>query len=508
MRITLSVLGWALLVAILLSLGFWIWDITHQFQFDHPWTELPDALWHTFHYPALRMIAVWALLKGFVPVGLSLYLLDRLDARDRTQRVVRGARIVPGKELPNITRKKPRQGEPAQVTVANVSIPYSCETSHLLLAGSTSTGKSTAVDELLESIMARGDRAIIIDPNGHALSRFAKKGDVVLNPFDTRSPGWGIFNEFRKPFDFDRIAKSIVPDTSDTSAQQWHGYAQQLLAETTRALTQTGENTTERLLHWLIQAPAADLKTLLAGSAASGLFEPGAERALASTRFILSHHVGSFQHLQPGDFSLRTWLESGTGSLYLTWREDMLSTLKPLISGWVDILIASVLTLPDDNPQPLWLMLDELASLERLSSLEAGLTKGRKHGLRVVAGLQSVAQLDAIYGQNHAKTLRSCFRNMLALGCANSDPDTAKVISDGLGQSEIERIQTTHNQNKNGASTSTHRERRIEAAVLPSELMSLPPLQGYLKLAGDYPIGKIRLVPKDRPALYVPFKER
>lgn len=45
-------------------------------------------------------------------------------------------------------------------------------------------------------------------------------------------------------------------------------------------------------------------------------------------------------------------------------------------------------------------VLDELASLERLNSLEAALTKGRKHGLRVVAGLQSTAQLDRLYGTN------------------------------------------------------------------------------------------------------------
>jgi type IV secretory pathway TraG/TraD family ATPase VirD4 len=154
------------------------------------------------------------------------------------------------------------------------------------------------------------------------------------------------------------------------------------------------------------------------------------------------------------------------------------------------------------------MMLDELASLERLTSLEAGLTKGRKHGLRVVAGLQSVAQLDAIYGQHHAKTLRSCFRNLLALGCANSDPDTAQVISDGLGQSEIERIQTAHSSGKTGSSTSTHRERRIQAAVLPSELTALPPLRGYLKFAGDFPLGKVRLTPQDQPTRHAPFKER
>ena len=387
-------------------------------------------------------------------------------------------------------------------------MPLDCEPNHLLLAGSTNTGKTTAIDELLRCALARGDRVIVIDPNGHALTRFGRKGDTLLNPFDKRSPGWSIFNELRKPFDFERFAKSVIPDSSDTSAQQWHGYAQQLFAETARVLTQNGETTTERLLYWLTQAPAGELKALLAGSAAGGLFEPGAEKALASTRFILSHHVGVFQYLQPGDFSLRTWLEQGQGNLFIPWREDMLTTLRPLVSMWTDILIASILTLSDEQPRPLWLVLDELASLERLSSLEAGLTKGRKHGLRVVAGLQSVSQLDTLYGVHNAKTLRSCFRNLLALGCSNADPHTAKEISDGLGESEIERTQTSDSNGKSGHTRSTTRHRKPEIVVLFSELMNLPPLSGYLKFAGDYPIAKIRLVPQNTAPRITPFVER
>lgn len=509
MKITLPVIGFAMLAGLFISLGCWTWTVVHEFTLPQSWAPaLLRGLLDTFQEPSLRWIAIWSIAKGFVPVIVLLYMLNELDDTDRSRRVVRGARIASGKELARKTRAKSGKHGRPQVEIAGIPMPVACEPNHLLLAGSTNTGKSTAIDELLVTALARGDRCIVVDPNGHALARFGKKGDTLLNPFDKRAPGWSIFNEFRKPYDFDRFAKSVIPDGVDSSEQQWRGYAQQLLAETTRALTQTGETSTERLLHWLTQAPVKELSALLAGSAASALFEPGAEKAFASTRFILTHHVGPFQYLQPGTFSLRTWLERGKGNLFITWREDMLTTLRPLVSAWTDILIASILTLPDDQPRPLWLVLDELASLERLTSLEAGLTKGRKHGLRVLAGLQSVSQLDSLYGPHNAKTLRSCFRNLLALGCANSDPNTAKEISDGLGQCEIERIQTTHSNGKNGSSTSTNRQHSIEPAVLPSELMALPPLHGYLKFAGDYPIGKICLVPEEYPVRVKPFVER
>lgn len=505
MKITLPIIAFALLAGLLISVGCWTWTVTHTFDIPDPWWQsLATGLYHTFSNPNLLPVALWSIAKGAVTAFAFLFLIDLLDDRDRTMRVLRGARIVNANALTRKTRVK----SPAQVTIAGVPMPLTCEANHLLISGSTSVGKSTAIFEMLQAMLARGDRMIVIDPNGYALARFGRKGDTVLNPFDTRSPGWSIFNELRKPYDVERFAKSVIPDSSDASAQQWVGYGQQLFAETVRALTQNGEATTERLLYWLTQAPASELKILLTGSAANGLFEPGAEKALASTRFILSHHVGVFQYLQNGDFSLRTWLESDQGNLYITWREDMLSTLRPLVSAWADILIASILTLSDDKPRPLWLVLDELASLERLSSLEAGLTKGRKHGLRVVAGLQSVSQLDTLYGVHNAKTLRSCFRNVLALGCSNADPHTAREISDGLGQCEVERQQKTLNTSKNGSHTATTWHRSIEPAVLPSELMSLPPLHGFLKFAGDLPIAKIRLVPKDISVQNKSFVER
>lgn len=505
MKITFPMLVLALLAGLLATLGCWTWTVTHMFSLPDPWWHwLAYYLLHTFDSPDLRPIMLWSMLKGFVPAIAALYVIDQLDDRDRSVRFLRGARVVRDKELARQTRDKHQQ----QVEIAGVAMPLASEPNHLLLAGSTNTGKSTAIFECLSLALARGDRAIVIDPNGQALARFGRKGDTILNPFDKRSPGWSIFNELRKPFDVDRIAKSVIPDTDDSTTQEWHGYAQKLFAETVRALTQSGETSTERLVYWLTQAPTEELKGLLAGSAASGLFEPGAEKALASTRFILTHHVGAFQYLQPGAFSLRTWLESGKGNLFITWREDMLATLCPLVSAWADILIASVLTLPTDQPRPLWLVLDELASLERLTSLEAGLTKGRKHGLRVVAGLQSVSQLDALYGVHSAKTLRSCFRNVLALGCSTADPQTAQEISDGLGQCEVERTLTTYNNGKDGRTSSTTTQRSVEAAVLPSELTSLPPLHGFLKFSGDHPIGKIRLVPLDFPVLAKPFVER
>ena len=71
------------------------------------------------------------------------------------------------------------------------------ETKHFKMIGTTGTGKSTAIRELLEGALARGDRAVIADPDGGYLNRFydPTRGDVILNPFDPRAHTWNIYGE-------------------------------------------------------------------------------------------------------------------------------------------------------------------------------------------------------------------------------------------------------------------------------------------------------------------------
>jgi len=392
------------------------------------------------------------------------------------------------------------------MTLGGIAIPPNLEPYHFLLAGSTGTGKTTLVDEALSTLIPRGDRVVVCDPNGHHLAAFWKPGDVVLNPFDRRSPGWSIFAEVRKDFDYDRLAKSVVPQAQGSDAQ-WHHYAQVLLAEALRALMLRGEGNTAALMHWATAAPKAELATLLEGTPAQGLFDTDAAKALASTRFILTSFLAAHKYMQAGEFSLRTWLESDSGNLYLTWREDMQSALMPLVSCWVDVIANAVLSLPPDNERRLWLVLDELGGLGRLSSLEASLTRGRKHGLCVIAGLQSTAQLDRLYGREGAVVLRSCFRNLIVLGIAKSDPDTADVLSRALGEREVERSQKNRSDGPQGITKGVTLQRTTERIALASEVAELPDLTAYVALAGDRPTTLVRLTPQALPAVAPAMEE-
>ena len=401
---------------------------------------------------------------------------------------------------------QPYSTTPDELTLGGRPWPSSLETLHLLLAGTTGSGKSTAIEELLEGIVARGDRCLICDPNANYLSKFARNGDRVLNPMDARSERWTVFNELRADFDADRLACSLIPAGHGESAP-WHHYGQVLLAEVMRALVRSGDTTSERLLFWATCAPARELAALLAGTRAAGLFDEGADKALASTRFVLTAHLAPHRYLLPGAFSLREWMAKDSGNLFLTWRADMQTSLAPLVASWVDVVMNAVLTLPPDANRRFWLVLDELPALGKLNSLEAGLTLGRKHGLGIIAGVQSTAQLDRLYGRESATVLRSCFRNLVVLAIAKGDPTTADEMSRALGEREVLRHEHGRTNGASGLGQSQSVRLAQERLVLPSEISSLPNLNGYLALAGDAPVARLRLTPRQRDEVIEPFVE-
>lgn len=436
---------------------------------------------------------VLGVLAGF---ALADWIVRRYDTHfggASFKRFLRGTRMISHRGLQERTHEPSKE----QVLVADTPIPTWLESLHLLVAGATGTGKTVALGQTIETILRRGDRLIIVDPNGTFLSRFFFAGDVILNPFDKRSEGWSIFNELRDAYDFKRYALSVVPKGLTDEAEEWNGYARLLFQAATRKMASVGNTDIFSLIKLLSAESDESLKEFLADTEAEGLFV-GAKEALSSARFILAKYLDPHQYLKDGGaFSIRRWLEDdASGNLYVTWREDMLEALKPLVSTWVDILCTSILSLPESPRRRTWMVIDELDSLQKLPSLEDALTKGRKHGLRIVAGIQSTAQLERTNGEKDATVLRSCFRNILVLGGGRSDSKTAEDLSRSLGEHEVERETLGESSSSRGGSRSRTTRIERERVVMPSEIQSLPELTGYVAFAGDIPIARVKLVPQ------------
>ena len=147
-----------------------------------------------------------------------------------------------------------------------------------------------------------------------------------------------------------------------------------------------------------------------------------------------------YKLMPQGDFSIVDFLQDDKkGNLYITWKEEQAESLKPLITAWADVIMGTILSLPPSSKRAIWVFLDELASLDALSSLTDAVEKGRKHGLRIVAGLQTISQIRDIYGKDLAQTIMANMRNLVVLGGSKSDAETAETMSKSLGEHEVIR---------------------------------------------------------------------
>lgn len=438
--------------------------------------------------PLLLLAASIGLLLG---VLIAIFVLHN-DSEYKGapfKRHLRGTRIVKARALERKTRDKKKR---AQAIVAGIPMPVAVEPLHLLINGSTGTGKTVLLSELSFSLLKRGDRMIFVDPNGDMLTRFGRERDAILNPYDGRTQGWSSFNEVRHDYDYQRLALSMIPRGKTEEAEEWAGYGRLLLQETMRKLALLDKASIHEVFKWTTLKPTDELRAFLEGTTAEALFAGSSEasRALTSARFLLSDKLAPHTIMPAGDFSIRRFLEDKRGgNLFITWREDMAPALRPLNSTWVDVICSSILSMPENESRRIWLCMDELASLDKLPSLESALTKGRKHGLACIAGLQTISQLDDIYGRDSSQTLRSCFRNLVVLGGSKPDAKTSEEMSLSLGEHEVERERITNTSNGESVSIEHCRER----VVSPSEITSLPPLSAYVAFAGDYPITKTKL---------------
>ncbi|MDH2436832.1 type IV secretion system DNA-binding domain-containing protein [Pokkaliibacter sp. MBI-7] len=493
---------------ILLVVPLMTW-LTAVQKTEQLWSPKYQALWEMVKLTPHRPILLSAFIGGLVFAIFLVWVVVQLGKSEfggaPFRRFLRGTKIVsPGKLRSKTTKRKAKQ-----ISIAGIPMPLNIESYHLLINGATGAGKSVLLRELAYSAMLRGDRMVILDPNGDMYSKFGREKDVILNPYDKRSKGWTFFNEVRNDYDFQRYALSIVPRGRTEEAEEWASYGRLLLRETARKLERMGKASVRELFRWTTIADPEDLRNFLEGTLAESLFVGSSEatKALSSARFVLSDKLPEHVSMPEGDFSLRRWLDDPNGgNLYITWREDMAEAMKPLISAWVDVICTSVLSMGEDPSRRLWLVIDELASLEKLASLEAALTKGRKHGLRVAAGLQSTSQLDHIYGVKEAQTLRSCFRSLAVLGGSRTDPQTNEDMSKSLGDHEVERDKRSHSSGGRSGTTRSD-ERNRERVVTAAEIASLPDLTGYVAFAGDHPIAKVKLEYKQFAARLPAFQE-
>lgn len=367
------------------------------------------------------------------------------------------------------------------------------ESRHTLLTGTTGAGKSQLIEQLTGQIQERGDKAIIVDHGGENLARFYREGDIILNPFDARFPGWSVFNEIREDFDYENLGRFVIPDGSGENSA-WNGYAQSIFSATGRACARDREATMEKLRYYLLRAKPEDLLEKLRDEPAASLFEKGSEKMAANARSILGSYIPVWRYIQDGGFSIRDWVENDEDKrwIFVSYRESNYAALKGFISMVMSIAINYSLDLEPSASRRIWFMLDELATLEKLGSLSDGLAKLRKHGGCVLASLQAISQFRERYGKEGAETLMANFNTWISLRPGNHE--TAEVFSQHFGEQEVWREDYSDNKGNSGSGgfnqgEGVSKKLHLQRVVTPTELMMLDDMCAVVKFPGNMDVG-------------------
>jgi hypothetical protein len=356
-------------------------------------------------------------------------------------------------------------------------IPQKLLASHILLMGDTGTGKSNAIRQILRQVEQRGETAIVYDPAGEFVQEFyqPQRGDLILNPLDARCPFWNLQAELDGRGVEDAIAAAMLPEKPFES-----GFFTDAPRRVLSSLLRKG-GSTGTLLEWM--ADPSEIERRLQGTPQGAYIDrkAGAQRAgvLASLNMI----ADSLELLPQGGeaeewFSTGQWKHQRTRWVFLTSKPALRERILPLHSAWLDLFILRMME-PCVNPaKPVWFVLDELASLNKLPQLHTAVTENRKYGNPVVLGFQGRSQLEKRYGQD-AEVMLS--QPATKIFFRTSEPQAAKWISETLGEIEVERLKESRTPKLLVSQKSFSMEIATKPLIMASEITGLEPLRGFIK---------------------------
>jgi Type IV secretion-system coupling protein DNA-binding domain len=407
-------------------------------------------------------------------------------------------RASPGREHESSAMGR---GSEASLSVAGRPIPFADETKHFKFIGTTGTGKSTAICEVLKGALERGDRAIIADPDGGYLRRFydERRGDVILNPFEPKAAKWDLYGEITNDYDISQLARSLIPD-HEGSERSWRAYGRTFLGAVVKQTHEGGIRDVKELYRVLVTAKTSELKTLVAGTPAQPFLDDNNLKMFDSVRSVTSSAVEALDYIgkQEGSpLSVRNWVNSGKGVLFIPYHAGQIAALRSTISAWMRLAIFETMN-REEGDRRLWFAVDELDALGQIDGLKDALARLRKFGGRCLLGFQSIAQVSGTYGRAEAQTIVENCGNTLILRCAGSENGgTSQFASRLIGQREV--VRTTESRSRRGLqlmpSVTRSEHRNVELAVLDSEIEQLPDLKGYLKFASNPEWRRVALAP-------------
>lgn len=403
-----------------------------------------------------------------------------------------------------------------------IPMPQHSEKQGILFHGSTGAGKTQGMMMLLEQIRAAGEPAIIYDKECTIKPYFFNEEiDIELNPISKLCANWKMWKECANPLEFGSFSSYLIPKSVQGTDPFWVDSARTIFTSMAWKIRDYIEKDPVFLLQLLLTTSLEEIRGILKGTESENLVSKEIEKTAISIKSVLATYTKALRFLEgldksgKEDFSIKEWVENTTnpskynkGWLFITSRSKYHKEIKPLISLWLGLAMQAVQSLTANNKGRIWLVMDELASLHRLETISDTLADIRKFGGCVAIGIQSIAQLDFIYGTHESSAIVDLLNTSIYYRSPKSK--VAKWVSDDLGEQVINEMKESQSYGpdsvRDGNTVGSQRTKRN--TVETGEIMTLDDLECYVRLVGKHPITRLKNKYIERKEICVPLEER
>lgn len=354
----------------------------------------------------------------------QMLLRDKLAKPDVQH--VKGLQLIAGRDarrgLMASWAKRFGVGNPGIELVDGLVMPRALEAEHFLLVGGTGAGKTTILEKLIDGALARGDRLLALDVKGDVVERFPSDDFALMALGDARSAKWQLGLDIVSAEDAAELAAELIRETNDPS---WSGGARQILTAIVEVIQaearQRGKIWSWAHLNQALTKPIEELFALLREHhpAVASLIDVEREetrRQALSFYIVLTANAGqmarSFATMGRASgrsVSIRRWV-CGHGSRNIILGQsprqpELSAAMCRIVLKVVADSTASAASENDTGRRPIWLFLDELPQIGKSAAVTRLAAIGRSLGIRIVAAIQSPAQVREVYGPEGAQHL-------------------------------------------------------------------------------------------------------
>ncbi|MEH7254440.1 type IV secretion system DNA-binding domain-containing protein [Neobacillus niacini] len=310
---------------------------------------------------------------------------------------------------------------------------------HILTLGAIGSGKSNTMYHVIEAVrktMSDDDVMVVFDAKGDYLEKFYHPGDYVISNSLDPHPGtvnWNIYKDIlltpkeKRQETIREITSALFKEDIENSQAPVFGMgARDILAALLDIQVQEMEAgkkewNHERLIEYTRDSTDLILRNLFLEYPEHKWVRNYIQKDGGSTTQSFMVHFyqtiyklfsGSFG--KAGDFSIREAVtKKGGKAIFLEYDLASGNVLESVYTVLLDLAMKEVLGRSKSGGN-VYFVLDEFPLIPKLNYMDNALNFGRSLGVKVIAGIQNIGQVEYRYGKSLAGSILSGFGSVFA----------------------------------------------------------------------------------------------